>query len=258
MFGFSLEAGAVLLRKAVAAFIMTGCFNGEMFISNDNVTLAATTFPIPMFQIPSLLVSLRLRPLIGEDLYCTEGLLWLALSFRDFYNNLSLYEDDDDFFGIYGSADLRRIRFVLVNNRTERFWDQQMDLFTIERGRMIAPEFHYEYDVVVGIPSGIFGSLIMNLSRFGMTVSALVTETQVTFTVGNVKIVLRKELEECIIGGAVGENPVSLVFHIHYSNTMLRSSFLSKRVWVLGQSNGSSVMLNCPVGTLGNLMFYVG
>ncbi|XP_028960730.2 proliferating cell nuclear antigen-like [Malus domestica] len=141
---------------------------------------------------------------------------------------------------------------------TERFWDQQMDLFTIERGRMIAPEFHYEYDVVVGIPSGIFGSLIMNLSRFGMTVSALVTETQVTFTVGNVKIVLRKELEECIIGGVVGENPVSLVFHIHYSNTMLRSSFLSKRVWLLGQSNGSSVMLNCPVGSLGNLMFYVG
>ncbi|KAH0980305.1 hypothetical protein GBA52_007482 [Prunus armeniaca] len=87
---------------------------------------------------------------------------------------------------------------------------------------------------------------------------AEVTDTQVTFSVGNERVVLSKELEQCIIGGAVSEDPVSLVFSLWHVQAMVHASAVSDRVWLLGQSNGLHVMLNCPVGENGNRMFYFG
>lgn len=66
------------------------------------------------------------------------------------------------------------------------------------------------------------------------------------------------QLEQCIIGGAVSEDPVSLVFSLWHVQAMVHASAVSDRVWLLGQSNGLHVMLNCPVGENGNRMFYFG
>ncbi|KAL6290234.1 hypothetical protein ACE6H2_007744 [Prunus campanulata] len=85
-----------------------------------------------------------------------------------------------------------------------------------------------------------------------------VTDTKVTFSVGNEKVVLRKEREQCIIGGATNEDPVSLVFHLWCFQAMVYASAGSDMVWLLGQSNGLHVMLNCPVGEHGNHMQAVG
>ncbi|CAB4269938.1 unnamed protein product [Prunus armeniaca] len=40
------------------------------------------------------------------------------------------------------------------------------------------------------------------------------------------------------------------------SPAIMNASVMSNMVWLLGQSNGSSVMLDCPFGKLGNLNYY--
>ncbi|PQQ14655.1 hypothetical protein Pyn_30949 [Prunus yedoensis var. nudiflora] len=102
--------------------------------------------------------------------------------------------------------------------------------------------------------------LLTRLLR-AIAVSATVTDTQVQFFVGNgnggmFALPILKKPEQCIIEGDVGANPVSLVLDLRHASAILHASVMSKKVWLFCQSHGSSVMLNCPFGRLGNLYYY--
>ncbi|CAB4300330.1 unnamed protein product [Prunus armeniaca] len=257
MFGLSLDQGAVrLLRRAVAPFIQMPCFYGKMYISPDDLTFIAASTPNPIAHNPSVVTALRLRPSFFNNFICDESLC-LVIDLNYLYHILCQARDDD-YLGIYGNGTHDRVSIVLLGAATRDFRDANMDVVSIHHGQMNVPQLQYEYQVIVGIPSMLFRTSIVELHQFGVTVFAEVTDTQVTFSVGNERVVLSKELEQCIIGGAVSEDPVSLVFSLWHVQAMVHASAVSDRVWLLGQSNGLHVMLNCPVGENGNRMFYFG
>lgn len=52
---------------------------------------------------------------------------------------------------------------------TRDFRDADMDVVSIHHGQMNVPQFQYEYQVIVGIPSMLFRTSIVELHQFGVT-----------------------------------------------------------------------------------------
>lgn len=63
--------------------------------------------------------------------------------------------------------------------------------------------------------------------------------------------------EDCVIWIPVAGR-FFLKFSTENANALLNASILSNMVWLYGQCNGPSCMLNFPFGQLGSLTFYFG
>ncbi|PQP96053.1 uncharacterized protein Pyn_30128 [Prunus yedoensis var. nudiflora] len=168
MFGLRLDQGAVLLlRRAVEPFILMPCFYGKMYISPDDLTIIATSTPDPILHNPSVVTALRLRPSFFNNFYCDESLC-LVLNLNRLYDILCQARDDH-FLGIYGNGTHDRVSVVLLGSATPEFRHANMDLVSIHQVQMNVPQFQYEYQVIVGIPSMLFRTSILELSQFGVT-----------------------------------------------------------------------------------------
>ncbi|CAL9007090.1 unnamed protein product [Prunus brigantina] len=255
----SLNDGSVLLRQAVKPFTQMGFDWGEIYATPDEVTL--TPFD-PTSLTPTVTLVLWMKSSMFETCINHQN-VWLAFDVHSLYhNNLCQVRDDDDFVGLYVDDENDNFGgFELSNCRTRRFIEGEIPLISVHLRELAVPtpQFQHEYHVIVGIHSNEFRRLITYLGHIGVLVAARVTDTKVKFSVGDVEVVYSKELGHCIIGGDVGEeDPVFLLFNLEHARAIETAAELSQMVWLLGQSNGLSVMLLCPVTQLVNLMFCFG
>ncbi|ONI22999.1 hypothetical protein PRUPE_2G163200 [Prunus persica] len=252
MFEITLNPCALLLRQAVIPFIRMRTYHGELYIAQNVVTLREASGSVVLF--------LQMKPRMFHTFSCTENLC-LGFDIRHLYRYLLLLQDRNDaFLRLTGDAS-GHIDFVLLDIRTRRTIQLHIPLLSRPSAMTTVPQLQYQYQVRVGIPVQQFRVIILTLSQFGVTVSATVTDTQVQFFVGNgnggmFTFPILKKPEQCIIEGDVAANPVSLVLDLRHASTILNASMMSKTVWLFCQSHGSSVMLNCPFGRLGNIYYY--
>ncbi|ONI22998.1 hypothetical protein PRUPE_2G163100 [Prunus persica] len=250
MFQFTLDPCALLLRQAVTPFIEAEAYNGEIYVSPTVVTLIAEASG-------SVVLVLRMKPCTFNSFTCTKNLS-LGLDLRILYSNL-LRAKTHAFLRLSGDETSGHIDFGLLDTRTLQGYRTHIPLLSRSNEMLPVPHLQYQFQVRVAIPAEQFRVIIMKLSQFEVAVSASVTDTQVRFLNGNGKIIpnpILKKPEQCIIEGDVGAAPVSLVLNLRHARAIMNASVMSNMVWLLGQSNGSSVMLDCPFGKLGNLNYY--
>ncbi|XP_024160937.1 proliferating cell nuclear antigen [Rosa chinensis] len=249
MFELQLNQGAVLLRKAVAPLVDLADF-ADVEISPEEVILLTAGNPaiseedFVVLRIPESTFARFVCDFAGS----------FVLNLRRLYSNLNR-AGDDDALTIHGDDGDDLIGFVTVNSGTGEFGFSEMELSESYAEGLDLPELDYEYRAIIGIPSEEFRHLIIHLHYFGNSVSVHATDTEVQFSAVNEEVVYRTELGECIIGGVQHEHPVSLIFSLHFLSVILNACLLSNIVWLL-QSDDLPPMLNCPVGSIGNLMFY--
>ncbi|CAL8122635.1 unnamed protein product [Prunus armeniaca] len=132
----------------------------------------------------------------------------------------------------------------------------EIPLLSRRSGQITLPQLQKERPVIIGIAAELFRVLILSSrERFGMTVTVSVIGRQVVLHGQDKAIVLRKE--DCVIWIPVAGR-FFLKFSTEKANALLNASILSNMVWLYGQSNGPSCMLNFPFGKLGSLTFYFG
>ncbi|TXG62832.1 hypothetical protein EZV62_009826 [Acer yangbiense] len=115
--------------------------------------------------------------------------------------------------------------------------------------------FHQErtYDVRVGMLSAKFRDIVMDMVRRSVdTVSVIITSTQIVF--GQI---LRPDLNECIIEGDTGNDPIQFLLSVAHLVLIAKgqSTFLPDMVWING-SYTALPMLNCHVPSIGELSYY--
>ncbi|XP_020412989.1 proliferating cell nuclear antigen-like [Prunus persica] len=227
---------------------------GVICVAPDDVTLVAG---VPGVGVPVL--ALRMKPYVFVSFSCTESVC-LAFDLTVFYQNLFKVLKGD-LLQLSGSANAYWIDFDLLNYseklETRQVLATQFPMLSTHIGRMNVPQLRNHYQVAVGIPAEDFRLLIMKLSQFGELVYASITATAVEFSVRNEKVIF-KQPKQCTIKGAVGEDPVVLVFNLIHSDAIVNASILSNVVLLFGQTqtHGFSVALKFFFGRLGSLEYY--
>ncbi|XP_057462690.1 proliferating cell nuclear antigen large form-like [Actinidia eriantha] len=121
-------------------------------------------------------------------------------------------------------------------------------------------ESEFEYEVVVGIPSEEFCRIFRHFSESEEPmVEAFVTDEEVTFRGGDSDVVLTPESGDCVIGG-MDEYSMRVnirIFLLGRLDSIIEASQYCSWVWFLkSRADHSPDMINCPLGALGNFLFY--
>ncbi|PQQ14653.1 hypothetical protein Pyn_30947 [Prunus yedoensis var. nudiflora] len=239
MFTFTLNPTTLFLRQAVGTFVQMGFREGVICVAPDDVTLVAG---VPGVGVPVL--ALRMKPCMFSSFSCTKSVC-LAFDLALFYQKL-FQVLKGDLLQLSGSATALCIDFDLLNYtvklETRQVFASQFPMLSRYIGQMNVPQLRNKYQVAVGIPAEDFRLLIMKLCQFGVLVYASITATAVKFSVGN-QVVIFEQAKQCTIKGAVGEDPVVLVFNLSHFGAILNASILSNMVLLFGQTHGLSVVL---------------
>ncbi|PQP98877.1 uncharacterized protein Pyn_05111 [Prunus yedoensis var. nudiflora] len=258
MFQFSLDPCASYLRHALSCFMLLGpdhCV--ELCVTANDVTLVGAVGDpeegrTP--ETPNVVLALQLTPSNFHTFSCTENVrlgLHCRLLFRELFHAKGV-----DFLSLSGDISRDNIDFELVNVGTMEMKVAEIPLLSRRSGQITLPRLHNECPVIIGIAAELFRVLILSSrDRFGSTVTVSVIGKQVVLRGQDKAVVLREE--DCVIWNPMAGR-VFLKFSTEKANALLNASILSNVVWLFGQCNGPSCMLNFPFGKLGSLTFYYG
>ncbi|ONI23004.1 hypothetical protein PRUPE_2G163700 [Prunus persica] len=258
MFQFTLDPCASYLRHALSCFMLLGPDHYvELCVTENDVTLVGAVGDpeegrTP--EIPNVVLALQLTPSNFYTFSCTENVrlgLDYYMLFRELFD-----AKGGDFLSLSSDISRDNIDFELLSVSTLEMKVAEIPLLSRRSGQITLPQLQKERPVVIGIAAELFRVLILSSrERFGMTVTVSVMGKQVVLHGQDKAIVLRKE--DCVIWIPVAGR-FFLKFSTENANALLNASILSNMVWLYGQCNGPSCMLNFPFGQLGSLTFYFG
>ncbi|CAL5331567.1 unnamed protein product [Camellia sinensis] len=266
MLSFYIGEG-ILLKMALSPLFMISK-RATLICAMDSISLK--TVPPNHSDYGMVMVVLRINSLSLSCFRCSssaiENIQSLDLSIID-----SILSTTTDRELVYVSADSHGpttfIRFDFLDN-FESYHNRSMGYnapFTLGNPYNYLGDYEseYEYDVVLGIPSHEFRRILRHIREFAcLIVDVFVTDAStLTFSSGPEDLVLTIEDDGCIVWGIEWYRTARLRMTLFNMDSFMEASEHSTFVWMFHCPSWSDfpecpVMLNCPIGHLGNIKYY--
>ncbi|KAJ0103139.1 hypothetical protein Patl1_05074 [Pistacia atlantica] len=236
----------VLLRKALKPLVIVERM-GTIRYTPDGFSLIVSE------QDGFVIAALQIKSSDIDYFNCNWPSASAGINLANLYDKLLRFGDECLFSMV--AEDEAIICLQCKSRRTGAIIYSTMKLSEVaEEHADIDGRLQFEYEAVIGIHSAEFRRILSKLIHRDKKAFVLVTK-EVVMVYGSADgFFLRKEFGECIVGG-VGEEVIQMSFSLVEVISYQEASALSSFVWILHSKDGPPV-LNCPVGAIGNLMFY--